>query len=749
MWQEESSKEERKSAVQGSPGARPSSRPLSSSSTLNGRKGVIDSFSLPNPKSMSHEGLAFTSCPLCHAPSIHLRQMKSHLMAVHAGFADEALYTKACEVRLALYEEVIGTPLPHPEAAEQRRRVLERQAQLPTITPEGHYFCNWCLIRQEKPFLTRDALLQHVAIKHPEQDLNEVEQAVPLPSSSIAQNAGGSKAFPGARRTAGESGGEMTAGPDSSRSSASSAFSDLRIGVASPASQGTSPRTPTRRLPGVKPLPAASSLVPLMGVRTPGRGGGGREEEGKKYEPARIGRGRLSPTHSGISIPRHLDAGREKEVSGGGARTNSASSTSGSATPLSSARVLAQFGNGKFPCELCGRVLQSESDLLQHLENRHTEVNAPGVASSGGGVVEVSSSAGGGGGKLSLGALMKAEMGSGTSKGNGKSPGVPSALSGQVLVTCDLCANSSKVYTLASALFAHIRFKHPAEDAAYHVERMVEVSRRQGGGASLQRFTCSYCNKVFASQEALQGHITSKHEPDSPTVTRNPATAGALGVVTEKTQWWCNDCEKGFKSGRALLGHRVSKHMLDLKSHNCPACKRVFTDVFSLEEHMKQLHPTLAIEDLGLMAGVLCNCCDRRFLEVKDLQAHLLRHHPGKSTLTKEAIVVTTKGFTDPHRMNTVPLHGKNPPQSDPHANRSKGSPTRVAQLIGGGKGKGMRSSSMGDGEDMDDMVGGGPRLGSSLMQKLGIREAGGGAPYSNATQSSGTPKPRKVARRK
>lgn len=517
-------------------------------------------------------------------------------------------------------------------------------------------------------------------------------------------------------------------------------------------------RTPTRRLPGVKPLASSSSssvagapfLMGAHGKKT-------ASDDDARQRSHHTTMGRLAPHHSGISIPRHLDAGRAKEVGGDGSTSSRvggslrsaggpphSSGSSRSATPSTcvspaSPLLVAQFGQGKFPCELCGRVLQSESDLLQHLENRHVEVNAPGVASSGGSVVELSSSSTTDtSGKLSLGSLMKAEMSSKNKSGSGKGVGA-AALSGQVLVTCDLCANSSKVYTLASALFAHIRFKHPAEDAAYHVERLVETSRRQGavGGASLQRFTCSYCHKVFASDDALQGHITSKHEPDSPTVTRNPATAGALGVVTEKTQWWCNDCEKGFKSGRALLGHRVSKHMLDLKSHNCPACKRVFNDVFSLEEHMKLIHPTLSIEDVGLMAGVLCQFCDRRFLEVKDLQQHLLRHHPGKSTLTKEAVVVTTKGFMDPMRANTVPLHGKK--FNENHASELKNADSHrgtVPRMGGGGPSlTGLPIFAKEGGV-------GAPRLGTALHT---MPTMGGSGPEPSHQPS----KPRKVSRRK
>lgn len=626
----------------------------------------IATFELPKPRSNSHEALAFSACPLCHAPSIHLRAMKSHLMAVHRGAFDEAVYERACQARLALYEHEIGHPLPYPDEAERRHREMERQAQLPTITPQGHYACNWCLVRL-KPFPTRDAFLQHVAVKHPEQDMDEVERAVPV--RVPRENSGPSVVVAGVAVT-GQTPSHPTAAVHRPTLGAVTLPPLLRGAGRTNGASG-----PTRRLQGVQPL-VNQAMQDLQRLG------------GRKPFPSATQR---SPRQSGVSVPRHLDAGGAREAAkgwsenvvqrpeeGGGV---GAGDESTSEAVLHRARSI-RFGNGRYPCELCGRVLVSELDLLQHLEMRHPEVNAPGVPSGNAprtvaaacddGLTSSSSAAGGL--KLNLGSLMRAEMGGGkkgkkpvstssSSLSTGGTGAMPAALSGQLVVSCDLCS-SSKVYTLASALFAHIRFKHPAEDAAFHVERLIEASKHV-----TQRFICSHCSKAFSSEDALQGHISSKHQsqPDSPTVTRNPATAGLLGVVAEKNQWWCNECEKGFRSGRALLGHKVSKHLHDLKSHNCPACKRVFTDVFSLEEHMKQVHPTLSIDDLGLIAGVLCQYCDRRFLEVKDLQQHLLRHHPGKSTLTKEAPVVSSSGgvgFVDPLRRNTVPLHLSGAPNS-------------------------------------------------------------------------------------
>ncbi|EAN84152.1 putative mitochondrial RNA binding protein 1 [Trypanosoma cruzi] len=245
------------------------------------------------------------------------------------------------------------------------------------------------------------------------------------------------------------------------------------------------------------------------------------------------------------------------------------------------------FSDTEFPCELCNKVFQSEMDLLQHLETRHPDGSA--------------------GASTDVGQSAIAEVAEFTAKE------ATMGISQRVHVVCDLCLTSSKVYTMPSALFSHIRFKHPGEDAAYHVERLIRTQKGQS-------FVCKVCNKAFATAAALEGHFSNKHGEQ----------AGALlgqGRVAMNNCWWCHDCERGFSSAKGLHGHMQNKHGLSTQVHPCPACKRVFSDVYSLEEHITLLHKTIHLTDIGLQTHAKCNTCDRCFLSHEDLHRHAVKHH--------------------------------------------------------------------------------------------------------------------------
>lgn len=270
----------------------------------------------------------------------------------------------------------------------------------------------------------------------------------------------------------------------------------------------------------------------------------------------------LAPRQVGITLPRFVDRPAAAQV--------------------------AVFTDTEFPCELCGRTFQSELDLLQHLETRHPDGTADGPA-------DVDQSA-------------VADVAQFTAKEATK------GVDQRVHVVCDLCPSSSKVYTMPSALFSHIRFKHPGEDAAYHVERLIRLQSK------VQSFVCKVCKKAFASAAALEGHFSSKHaeQADAPV---------GQGRVTTNNCWWCHDCEKGFSSAKGLHGHMQNKHGLSTQAHPCPACKRVFADVYSLEEHITLLHKTIILSDIGLQTHAKCATCDRCFLSYEDLHRHAVKHH--------------------------------------------------------------------------------------------------------------------------
>ncbi|SCU73242.1 mitochondrial RNA binding protein 1 [Trypanosoma equiperdum] len=251
-------------------------------------------------------------------------------------------------------------------------------------------------------------------------------------------------------------------------------------------------------------------------------------------------------------------------------------------------KATAQFSDTEFPCELCNRTFNSEIDLLQHLETRHPDGTAEGPAG-------VDSAA--------IADVAQFSAKEATTGGDQR-----------VHVICDLCVSSSKVYKMPSALFSHIRFKHPNEDAAFHVERLIREQK------TVSSFVCTVCQKAFASAAALDGHFNSKHAEQG-------EAQNVVGRVTANNCWWCHDCEKGFSSAKGLHGHMQNKHGLSSQTHPCPACKRVFADIYSLEEHLSLQHKTIRLSDIGLLTHVKCSTCERFFLSHEDLHRHAVKHH--------------------------------------------------------------------------------------------------------------------------
>ncbi|ORC91062.1 Zn-finger protein [Trypanosoma theileri] len=307
-----------------------------------------------------------------------------------------------------------------------------------------------------------------------------------------------------------------------------------------------------------------------------------------------------APRQVGISVPRNLDRPipppppPRSTTTVSSSVTNTTTTTTTTATNIINSTVSATamkelvFTDTEFPCELCGKTFQSELDLLQHLETRHPDGTAVGAAD------------------VDQAAIADVAQFSAKEATKGADQ--------RIHVICDLCPSSSKVYTIPSALFSHIRFKHPAEDAAYHVDRLIRMQKEAPS------FVCKVCKKAFASASALDGHFKSKHADQVDTTT-------GQGRVSMSNCWWCHDCEKGFSSPKGLYGHMLSKHGLSTQAHPCPACKRVFADVYSLEEHITQQHKTIHLTDVGLQTHARCVTCDRCFLSHEDLHRHAVKHH--------------------------------------------------------------------------------------------------------------------------
>lgn len=575
------------------------------------------------PSSMSHSALAYAACPMC-TRVVHMGQMLHHILSTHKE-QDPAYWMRLCNARLALYKRVTGAPLEGaatmcsaslaqgtagvadtanseamvPDLLSLSTPLSAHDALrpfLPTVSETGTYTCNWCTVRSVA-FSSRDAFLLHVAKDHPKLDFDVVESLVPQPftvSPKSALNKGTDSPAP--RAPAAESDVAMS---DSWTRQQRGGAGFVGAAANSHAAEGfLDVAYPVRRMPGVRTVEDTNVVTVKPEVHqvgtTVGRVGS------KTFDPA--------------------------PISTGGRRSQAAVFASSTASATEVARDL-HFDKDCFPCELCFRVFVSELNLLQHLESKHTNPTAFTSASDAG---------------------VERAAPPGTASTSSTAAASPSS-SAEVFVVCDRCPERKKVFRSSSALFSHIRFRHPSEDAAYETERMIEEQKQS------RMFQCPQCSYRYLDAARLDAHMRDAHGvvgcagektiPGGHVVsgtaqghgsaepkTAQPSLFSALPPLTARTRFWCSVCEKGFANASALYAHTESKHTIVASLYPCPACKREFRDVPSLEVHVQVCHKNLSLKDMGLQSSVECPDCLRHFLNYESLHDHAVRHH-GKSAI--------------------------------------------------------------------------------------------------------------------
>ena len=320
-----------------------------------------------------------------------------------------------------------------------------------------------------------------------------------------------------------------------------------------------------------------------------------------------------------------------------------------------------EFADDSFPCEICHKVFKNEIDLLKHLEERHPD----GVSTLDDEDVESTDP---------------------TPPTGGRTPPELSAAvssytptqAGAISVKCDLCTGN-KVFTSEVALFSHIKFKHPQVSAQAKVKELLASS------PAVPVLRCEFCNKCFASHSALHGHMAAKHGTSSPVIPQSVKGAPALEInnVMQKEQsaarnpWWCNDCDKGFGSNKALLSHLQTKHGLTVEPAQCPACKRMFPDIYSMKDHVALTHKNLDADSIGGDEDFSCSFCVRKFIHVDKLHSHVRSYHPEhakdeeKSSITPEPVVKVSSPETS--KVGSSGQDGPKAQQSPEKAEETKG----------------------------------------------------------------------------
>ncbi|GET90610.1 zn finger protein, putative [Leishmania tarentolae] len=630
------------------------------------------------PSSMSHSALAYAACPMC-TRVVHMGQMLHHILSTHKE-QDPAYWTRLCNARLALYERVTGVPLEGTEVVNGAS--LEKgtagvaaianseammpdglslstslgahdalQPFLPTVSETGTYTCNWCTLRRVA-FPSRDAFLLHVAKDHPKLDFDVVESLVPQPPmtfSRAARSKGKGASGPSAPAT--ESDVEMS---DSWTPQQRGGAGFVGAAPSSYAEEGfLDVAYPVRRMPGVCTVKDTNVVTVKPEVHQLGTTVG------------RVGSKTLDPA------PISTWSRRSRNVVLG-------SSTASAAAVADDVH----FDKDCFPCELCFRVFVSELNLLQHLESKHTNPAAVSAVSD---------------------ARVEQAVPPSTASTCSTASASPSSV--EVLVTCDHCTDRKKIFRSSSALFSHIRFCHPSEDAAYETERMIEDQKQS---RVFQCPKCSYRHLDAARLDAhmrdvhgvmggagektiLGGHVVSGTAGANGSAEQKPPQSSlfsSLPPLTARTRFWCSVCEKGFSNASALYAHTESKHTLVARLYPCPACKREFRDVPSLELHVQLCHKNLSLKDMGLQSSVECPDCLRHFLNYESLHDHAVRHHgksaiaPVRSFLTPAPTSTAGDGggaaaqvpstSTDASGSTTLPLAVSHPPKPRKVTRRKK-----------------------------------------------------------------------------
>ncbi|CUG94409.1 zinc finger protein, putative [Bodo saltans] len=312
-----------------------------------------------------------------------------------------------------------------------------------------------------------------------------------------------------------------------------------------------------------------------------------------------------------------------------------------------------------FTCELCAKPYPNELFLLQHFESAHpygeliSSSSTTVSFSEHDGRPSLTSSGGGGARKLveNISDISRAQQLDAVM-------GVVAGNKGGFIADCDLCAPKLMRFTLPSALYAHLKIKHPTVDAEAELKRLSKKD--------VKSFPCPVCKKVFGSAEAMKAHHGEKHGVQATSTSNSTggvstAASTLLNAGALANPYWCHTCEKGFTTGKALLGHLTTKHGMSSDVHPCPACKRVFSDAYSLIEHVSLVHKSLSSKSI-VAPEYACSECERVFLNTADRVKHTSKHHP--NAVAKDSGVSLIPSV--PRRVKSTTLE---PPMADSDQN--------------------------------------------------------------------------------
>jgi hypothetical protein len=183
--------------------------------------------------------------------------------------------------------------------------------------------------------------------------------------------------------------------------------------------------------------------------------------------------------------------------------------------------------------------------------------------------------------------------------------------------TCNWCSDHSKGFGTASALYMHIKYKHPKVrlpvyqcklcqttfNFQFCIERHVQMKHpnvevvssayRVTPGTDGSESTNGAGNGAKATPNRRSSLTKSKEQQDDPDYQEEEAGDVKNEVEAAKLKssgGKCPKCDKSFHSIKYLEEHMAVMHSLRPPKYKCPVCGKAFTWVSNMRQHLRTMH---------------------------------------------------------------------------------------------------------------------------------------------------------------
>ena len=221
----------------------------------------------------------------------------------------------------------------------------------------------------------------------------------------------------------------------------------------------------------------------------------------------------------------------------------------------------------------------------------------------------------------------------------------PGISTGKVLLRrfkCQYCPGS---YRTQSELKLHIKTHFVGKNNSSMSERSEETKQSNksdtAGDATPEcskKFTCKYCQHVFAHSAALWNHMLQQHITDQ--AYRCDMCGRSFSHLhaytnhrkTHDVKMNCRVCGKQYTSEKALREHEYNKHSIQKATHHCRVCTESFMTRSELLIHGRTHHTkgkisAPVLEESEVKTGSLpCSLCSEHFPTPVALVAHMQMH---------------------------------------------------------------------------------------------------------------------------